>query len=256
MKIVFIIMSVILLLSCKKHDKPMIVNHVIDNCLESFLASGKMYYDNNHLMLRGGDSSQWKFDISNWSMGFCKLSNGVGRETFPALLSAKYVPVSQELPEYQPADRCIIMFTDSVPKIYPLELMRSHEVINETRNEEPVAIVYCVLANFPAVYSRKFCDKTLTFAPSGYTFSSPQVDNNRRAFVLWDRETESLWWPLIDVAVSGKMIGADMQQLPKSTWKVISWEEVITNYSQAVVLKRNQTMPIPQNWTRLEKVCP
>ena len=251
-----LLFSLVLLFACNKKDVGTITDIQPDNCLESFIASGKMYYENNRLMLRGGDSSQWKFDISNWSMGFCKLSNGVGRETFPALLNAKYVPVSQELSEYHPADRCIIMFTDSVPKIYPLELMRSHEVINEARNEEPVAIVYCVLADFPAVYSRKFCDKTLTFAPSGYTFSSPQVDNNRRAFVLWDRETESLWWPLIDVAVSGKMIGADMQQLPKSTWKVISWEEVIINYSQAVVLKRNQTMPIPQNWPRLEKVCP
>jgi len=245
----------IILFSCAKENSvaPKIIT--IDKCLESSIESGKMYYQQNRLMLKGGDSAAWDFDITNWSMGFCKLSNGVGRETFSALLDAKYVPIVQELAIYKPSDRCIIMFTDHEPKVYPLELMRSHEVINERRMGEPVAVVYCVLADFPAVYSRKFCEKVLTFAPSGYTFSSSQVDDNRRAFVLWDRETESLWWPLIDGAVSGKMIGTDMVKLPKSTWKVVRWVDVIENYPDAIVLQRNQTMPIPQNWPCLEKVC-
>jgi len=37
------------------------------------------------------------------------------------------------------------------------------------------------------VYSRKLDGKTLTLAPSGWTY-----DNT---FVLYDKETESLWYP-------------------------------------------------------------
>ena len=250
-----LLFSLVLLFACAKQETPSIPETKPDICLESSLDFGKMYYQNNRLMLKGGDSVNWSFDISNWSMGYCKLSNGVGRETFSALLNAKYVAVAAELGVYKSTDRCIIMFTDSMPKVYPLELMRSHEVINETRKGQAVAVVYCVLADFPGVYSREFCGKELTFAPSGYTFSSPQVDDNRRAFVLWDRETESLWWPLIDVAVSGKMIGTDMQMLRSNSWKVVMWDEVVSDYPNAIVLKRGQTMPIPQNWPRLDKVC-
>ena len=251
----FFITGLILLFACGKQDVANIQDVDDDQCLEASLDFGKIYYQNNRLMLKGGDSANWSFDISNWSMGYCKLSNGVGRETFSALLQAKYVSIKSELSQYKPSDRCIIMFTNSVPKVYPLELMRSHEVINENVNGRPVAVVYCVLADFPGVYSREFCGKELTFAPSGYTFSSSQVDNNRRAFVLWDRETESLWWPLIDVAVSGKMIGKDMQMLRSSFWKVMSWGNIVLKYPNAIVLKRGQTMDIPYNWNKLDTIC-
>ena len=39
-----------------------------------------------------------------------------------------------------------------------------------------------------AVYSREIDGKALTLAPSGWTY--------RRTFVLYDKETETLWYPL------------------------------------------------------------
>ena len=38
------------------------------------------------------------------------------------------------------------------------------------------------------MYSRELDDKTLTLAPSGWT--------HHRTFVLYDRETETLWYPM------------------------------------------------------------
>jgi hypothetical protein len=38
-----------------------------------------------------------------------------------------------------------------------------------------------------AVYSREIDGKTLTLAPSGWTY--------KRTFVLYDKETSSLWYP-------------------------------------------------------------
>ena len=249
------LLGLVLLMGCNKSDLKRSEETSPEICLESSINNGKIFYDNNRLMLKGGDSLNWSFDISNWSMGYCKLSNGIGRETFPALLESKYISIASEIDKYKSSDRCIILFTDGQPKVYPLELMRRHEVINEWERGEPIAIVYCVLADFPAVYQRRFCGKVLTFAPSGYTFSSPQVDNDRRAFVLWDRETESLWWPLIDAAVSGKMIGTDMQKLSSQYWEVQTWGSIVKNFPNALVLKRGQTMKTPFNWPRLDKVC-
>jgi hypothetical protein len=37
------------------------------------------------------------------------------------------------------------------------------------------------------VYSRKIDDQTLTIVPSGWTY--------KNTFVLYDRETETLWYP-------------------------------------------------------------
>lgn len=38
-----------------------------------------------------------------------------------------------------------------------------------------------------AVYSRQIDNRTLTLAPSGWTY--------KRTFVLYDKETETLWYP-------------------------------------------------------------
>ncbi|MBW1848704.1 MAG: DUF3179 domain-containing protein, partial [Deltaproteobacteria bacterium] len=41
--------------------------------------------------------------------------------------------------------------------------------------------------NLAAVYSRHIDDRTLTIVPSGWTY--------KNTFVLYDRETETLWYP-------------------------------------------------------------
>ena len=43
------------------------------------------------------------------------------------------------------------------------------------------------MVNLTAVYSRELNGKTLTIAPSGWTY--------KNTFVLYDKETESLWYP-------------------------------------------------------------
>ena len=226
-----------------------------DDCLQSALDNGRAFYEEESLYLRGSSTQDWKFDITGWSLNMCNISNGIGRENFPALIKPEYVHIGYEKGIYNESERCIVMFTEGRPKIYPIILMRYHEVINDVNRGKPVAIVYCVLADFPAVFSRTFCGKVLTFAPSGYTFHNVNVDDDLRAFVLWDRETESLWWPLIHQSVSGLMQGNALNVKSSKVWKMMNWGEVEKKYPSARVLKRGQTMSIPNNWPHFDKVC-
>jgi len=104
-----------------------------------------------------------------------------------------------------------------------------------------------------AVYSSNYCDSFFTFAPSGYTYWDPDVWDGINAFVLWDRETESLWWPLIDKAVSGLMQGTSLRKHNEDKWREITWGEVLDNYPDALVFKSGQTMGVPTNWTSYEE---
>ena len=226
-----------------------------DDCLQSALDNGRAFHEGDSLYLRGSRSQDWRFNITGWSLNMCNISNGIGRENFPALIKPEYVGIGSEKDFYDESERCIVMFTEGSPKIYPIILMRSHEVINDVNRGKPVAIVYCVLADFPAVFSRIFCGKVLTFAPSGYTFHDINVDDDLRAFVLWDRETESLWWPLINESVSGPMQGNALNIKSSKVWKMMTWGEVEKEYPSAKVLKRRQTMSIPNNWPHFDNVC-
>ena len=85
---------------------------------------------------------------------------------------------------------------------------------------------------------------------SGYTYSDPDVWKGDNAFVLWDRDTESLWWPPMGKAVSRPMNNTPMKVLEQSKWAQAAWGSIKSAHPSAVVLKRGQTMRPPGPWPR------
>jgi hypothetical protein len=250
-------LTLFILLGCEKKntpsDNPNQSSPPDDACEAQAISEGKVFYKDDTRFLYGGTEDDWHFEIDNLDLDLCRLSNGLGRESFQALLVPEYVPVSDYSEDFRDKERTIVVFSDDGPKAYPISLVRDYEVVNDVIEGEPVAIVYCVLANFFRVYSRRVCDTVFTFALSGYTYNDPNIRDGRDGFVWWDRETESLWWPLINEAVSGKMKGADLEVFPQGEWTEIYWKDVLEMYPEARVLKRGQTMEPPENWPAFEE---
>ena len=98
------------------------------------------------------------------------------------------------------------------------------------------------------MFRRTYCDTTFTFAVSGYTYWDYSIQDATNEFLLWDRETESLWWPLINKAVSGQMMGTWLVLYNESRWRVTTWKDVIENHPGALVLQKDQAMEPPQDW--------
>ncbi|MEL6986807.1 MAG: DUF3179 domain-containing (seleno)protein, partial [Bacteroidota bacterium] len=153
--------------------------------------------------------------------------------------------------QFDDSEQCIVLFDPNYIKVYPFETMIHHEVVNEMANGEGIMIAYCVLANLGAVYTRKICDRTLTFGVTGYTYFEEEIWGGLDAFVLWDRDTESLWWPLIDKAISGDLHGTKLEKYNEGNWETIRWGEIKERYPDAQVLKRGQTQDAPRNWPRI-----
>ncbi len=235
----------IFVFSCQKEFTP---NYNInEKCRLDNHMKEKIIYKDDIKYLYGGENEDWNFDISNWILKECQLMFGSGRESFKPLQKASYVDLNSEKDFYRDNDKFIILFSEQNTYAYPLNLMPAHEVINETVDGIPVMIVYCIRADYSAVYYRTFCDSVFTFAPSGYTYFDPGVRDGVDAFVLWDRETESLWWPLVDKGVSGTMLNKDMELYLKSKWKVINFQSLKKKYPDVLVLKRGQNEGIPEN---------
>ena len=114
-------------------------------------------------------------------------------------------------------------------KAYSIKDLTRHEVVNDVLNGQPIMAAYCILADLGAIYERNYDDQELTFALSGYTYFDKDVWNGLDGFVLWDRETESLWWPLIGKAVSGPLKEVKLLEMDKSHWKDIQWKYVKDN---------------------------
>jgi len=211
---------------------------------------GKILDQPNKKLLWGGTDPATHFDITNCELKDNQFHYGIGREQFPALLSPEFISVKEAKKVWKNDDRFLVAKIGKEVKAYSIKDLTHHEVVNDVINGQPVFAAYCILADLGAMYDRTIGGREFTFALSGYTYYDPEVWDGADGFVMWDRETESLWWPLIGRAVSGTMKGTPMTVLDKSLWKQTTWQDVKDNYPTAKVLKSGQDFERPTSWPR------
>ena len=216
--------------------------------------NGKFFEINDEKMLYGGKDSLQHFNITNYDLKDEQFHYGIGRERFPALLKPEFTSVQKADSLWNDDDRFILAYAGNDVKAYSVKDLTRHEVVNDVLNGEPIMAVYCILADLGAIYDRQYGDKTLTFALSGYTYYDTEVWDGLDGFVLWDRETESLWWPLINKAVSGPLKGVKFLEKDKAHWEDTTWKYIKENYSNAQVLKSGQDYERPKTWKAIEDV--
>ena len=220
----------------------------------SALKKGKFFTIDKKQMLYGGKDSTQHFDITNYTLKDEQFHYGIGREVFPALLEPEFISVKEADSIWADSTRFIVAYAGDEVKAYSIKDLTRHEVVNDELNGEPIMAVYCILADLGAIYDRQYGDKELTFALSGYTYYDEEVWDGLDGFVLWDRETESLWWPLIDKAVSGPLKGVELLEKDKTTWKDTTWAVIKEDYPQAQILKSNQDFERPKTWKKIDDV--
>jgi len=216
--------------------------------------NGKIFEADDRKMLFGGEDSLQHFDISNCSLKDEQFHYGIGRERFPALLDPVFVSVLEADTSWQDTTRFLVAKGQTEIKAYSVPDLTRHEVVNDRLDDEPIMAAYCILADLGAIYSRQYGDTELTFGLSGYTYFDPGVWDGLDGFVFWDRETESLWWPLIGKAVSGPLKNVGLLEMDKALWEDTTWGEVKRQYPNALVLKTGQDFERPKSWQKIKGV--
>lgn len=201
--------------------------------------------------LWAGEDEAMHFDVTQTSLKLERLHYGLGREAFPALIEPRFIP-AHAASEWLLADaRVLAVRIGDEHKVYPVDLLIGHEVVNDVVGGRPVFAAYCILADLGAVYDRKLGGHTLTFGVSGYTYSEEEVWSGRDAFVLWDRETESLWWPPTGRGVSGPLKDQPLRLLDTEHWRQTTWGKVRDEDPNVRVLDRGQDLLRPTKWNKL-----
>jgi len=216
--------------------------------------NGKFIKQDGNELLYGGEDSTQHFNIDNLDLKKEQFHYGIGREAFPALLAPEFISVEEADKIWDDEERFLLAYAGDEVKAYSVKDLTRHEVVNDELNGEPIMAVYCVLADLGAIYERTYGDDVLTFALSGYTYYDENVWDGLDGFMLWDRETESLWWPLVDKAVSGPLKNVELLEMDKTNWKDTNWGEIKKSYPNAVVLKSGQDFDRPESWDKEVKV--
>ena len=252
-----IIIVLTVLVSCKQQNSESPVENKTETSTEKVkkkrpvsLENGKFFESEGKKMLYGGEDDSQHFDISGYSLKDEQFHYGIGREKFPALLKPEFISVSEADTIWVDSTRFLLAYSGNDVKAYSVKDLTRHEVVNDVLDGQPIMAAYCILADLGAIYERTYGENELTFALSGYTYFDEDVWEGLDGFVLWDRETESLWWPLIGKAVSGPLKEVKLLEMDKSKWKDVQWKYVKDNYPNALVLKSGQDFERPMRWEK------
>lgn len=219
------------------------------------LENGKFFEANGKKMLYGGENEYQHFNITDYSLKDEQFHYGIGREEFPALLKPEFISVTEANKVWADSTRFLLAKSGNEVRAYSVKDLTRHEIVNDVLNGQPIMAAYCILADLGAIYERNYGDKELTFALSGYTYYDKDVWNGLDGFVLWDRETESLWWPLIGKAVSGPLKNVRLIEMDKNKWNDTTWKYIRDNYPNAKILKSGQDFERPTEWKKIEDVA-
>lgn len=220
------------------------------------IENGKIFEQNGKKLLYGGEEAHTHFDITHCSLKDEQFHFGIGREKFPALLDPQFISVEQADSSWEAEDRFLLLQKGQTTKAYSVKDLTRHEIVNDVVDGTPIMAVYCILADLGAIYERTIGEQTFTFALSGYTYFDPEVWDGLDGFVMWDRETESLWWPLIGKAVSGPLKETKMKVLDEQYWSQTTWQEIKTSFPNAQVLLSGQDFERPTSWAKLDNMSP
>jgi hypothetical protein len=144
-----------------------------------------------------------------------------------------FYPGDENYPSNVEAHSIIAFHLTGFSRAYALHIMKRFEVANDMYLMTPVAVCFCPLANLTAVYDRKIDGTTLTLSASGWTY--------RNTFVLYDYETESLWYPLEGTegltCISGFYADKKLKELTSSK---IRWNEWVKDHPKSSFLQKKQ----------------
>jgi hypothetical protein len=111
-------------------------------------------------------------------------------------------------------------------RAYPVRMLEYHQIVNDVVGGEPIAVTYDPLAGTPIAYRRQVGARTLTFGVSGLLYN--------HNFLLYDRETESLWSQFLGQAIAGELSGQRLERVPVRQETAVVW---VANHVDSLFLR-------------------
>ncbi len=156
------------------------------------------------------------------------LSGGPPRDGIPPIDSPEFVAYEQA-DEWLADQEPVILFEhNGAAKIYPLQILMFHEIVNDTVADLPVAVTFCPLCNASIVYERTVDDTVLDFGTTGRLRNSD--------LVMYDRQTESWWQQFTGVGIIGQYTDINLVERPS---QIVAYGVVKAEYDNAMVLSKD-----------------
>lgn len=161
------------------------------------------------------DSAANPFSPDLYRLGPGEMILAADDDAIPAIFAEDELYLDAERGSREWADQELVIGVEinGDARAFPVRLMSSHEIVNDTIGGAPVAVTWCPLCFSAIVFDRRL-DRELTFGVSGYLFK-----NN---LVMYDHQTNTYWSQLLAQGIRGPLRGTELDLLPS---RMITWGE-------------------------------
>ena len=166
-------------------------------------------------------------------------AGGPPKGGIPALDAPRFVSADAAAAWLAPQEPVVLLRHGGAAKVYPLQILTWHEVVNDSLGGAPVAVTFCPLCYSAVAVDRRVGApaagapaagagrRTLTFGVSGLLRHSD--------LVMYDRQTETLWQQFTGEALVGDLVGTTLRVLPA---QIVSFAQARAAAPDAPVLSR------------------
>ncbi len=183
-----------------------------------------------------GDASgqeSWKTDFSKVAVDPAEIvSGGPPKDGIPAIDHPKFVSVKEAGRFIDDDEPVAVVRRGGEVKVYPLQILIWHEIVNDVVGGVPVTVTYCPLCNTTLAFDRRFDGKVLDFGTTGRLRHSD--------LIMYDRQTETWWQQATGEGIVGTYAGRRLTFVPSP---VMRWREVKRELPDAKVLSRDTGYP-------------
>lgn len=156
------------------------------------------------------------------------LSGGPPKDGIPSIDNPKFVPLSEADRWIEDNELVLAIIYKGVKRVYPLQILVWHEIVNDTIAGDPILITYCPLCGSGIAYRRSLDGEAVEFGTTGKLYNSN--------LVMYDRKTDT-WWTQIDgKAIVGEMTGGKLTEVSIDT---VIWGEWKKGHPDSEVLSRD-----------------
>jgi hypothetical protein len=141
-------------------------------------------------------------------------SGGPPKDGIPSIDNPKYVTAGDADEWIADNELVLAIIYKGVKRVYPLQIMVWHEIVNDDIAGDPLLITYCPLCGSGIAFERTLNGEEVEFGTSGKLYNSN--------LVMYDRNTNTYWTQIGGQAIVGELTG--MKLVPVSIETVV-WRD-------------------------------
>ena len=162
-----------------------------------------------------------------------KIRRGIGalgdiRDRIPPIDDPKFVSIEDADEWIEDNELVLALEYNDVKRVYPLQVLVWHEIVNDNVGGDPVLVTYCPLCGSGIAYNPAINGETFDFGTSGKL-----LDSN---LVMYDRPTNTYWTQIDGLAIVGELTGTELEPISIDT---VVWRDWKAAHPDSEVLSKD-----------------